>query len=100
MKYFELKVALSRILEKLDIIDAKVSVMPQVQVQVNGRFLATLNALSKLGRAAMAGEVAAVTGRSRACESQILNVLVCQGILEKSKQGNKKLFKLKVKVDG
>ena len=100
MKSFEFRVAFNRILKKLDIIDAKVSVMPTVSVQVSSRFLPSLNALGKLGRPAMAGEVAAVTGRARAYESENLNVLASQGILEKSKQGNKKLFSLKVKVDG
>jgi len=92
MKDFELRAAFNKVLEYLHIIDAKVSAMPQVQVQVSSRFLPTLNALTKLGRSATATEVAAVTGCTRAHESMILNELVGRGLLVKEKQGRKKVF--------
>lgn len=72
MRHYEQRAYFDKVLKKLDIIDAKVSAMPHVQVQVSERFLPTIIALSKLGRPALAGEVAAVTGasvRMRACFS-------------------------------
>lgn len=98
MRDFELKACLTRILQKLDIVNAKVSAMPQVQVQVNNRFLATLNALRRIDRPATSGEVAAITGCARAYESMILNELVGRGIVAKEKQGRKRLFSVKEKV--
>lgn len=96
MNKVEIRAAFTKILHKLDVIDAKVSVMPTVSVQVSSRFLPPLNALTKLGRPASAGEVAAVTGRSRAFESANLNALACQGVLLKFKQGRKCLFEARV----
>jgi predicted transcriptional regulator len=98
MRDFELRACFRKIFEKLDIVDAKVSAMPQVHVQVSNRFLATLNALGRLNRSATAAEVAAITSCSRAHESMILNELVGRGIVTKEKQGRKHLFKAKFKV--
>ena len=84
-----------RILRKLAVIDAKVSVIPQVQVQVQEGFLVTLNVLQRLGRPASASEVAAVTGRARANESLKLNGLCGRGLVIKRRQGLKVLFSLK-----
>jgi DNA-binding transcriptional ArsR family regulator len=95
MRQWEIRLSFEKVLKKLDVIDAKVSGMPQVQVQVNDQFLATLNALCKLGRPATAVEVAAVTGRARATESRKLNDLFGRGLLTKEKQGNKRLFQVK-----
>lgn len=100
MRDFELRVCFRKILEKLDIVDAKVSAMPQVQVQVSSRHLRTVSALVKLGKFATATEVAAVTGCSRAYESMILNELVGRGIITKEKQGRKQLFRVKVENEG
>lgn len=91
----EVHLAFQKILSKLDIIDVKVSAMPQVQVQVSEKFLIILNTLKKLGRPATASEVACVTGRARACESKKLNELWGRGLLIKEKQGRKQLFSLK-----
>jgi hypothetical protein len=98
MRSFEIRAAFDKVLKKLDVIDAKVSAMPQVQVQVSNRFLATVNALGRLNRPATAAEVAAITSCSRAHESMILNELVGRGIVTKEKQGRKHLFKAKFKV--
>ncbi len=38
-----------RVLRKLDVIDAKVSAMPQVQVQVNSRLLPTFECACEVG---------------------------------------------------
>lgn len=99
MKAFELRASLTKILQKLDIIDAKVSATPQVQVNVSVRFLPTLNALRSLGRPAEASEIAGVTGRARAAESKILNELFTCGVLIKEKSGRKRLFSLKANAE-
>mgnify|MGYP005838570453 CR=1 FL=1 len=95
---FEIRAYFEKVLKKLDIIDAKVSGVPQVQVQVNSRYLATLNALARLGGAASASQVAAVTGRSRAYESTVLNQLVRMGVLAAERVGKTKVFR--VRADG
>ncbi|MBT0160766.1 helix-turn-helix transcriptional regulator [Candidatus Bathyarchaeota archaeon A05DMB-2] len=95
MRDWELRIHFEKVLRKLDVIDAKVSAMPQVQVQVSNKFLPTVNALCKLARAASASEVAQITGRSRATESAVLNELVGRGLVVKSKQGRRKVFSLK-----
>lgn len=97
MRTFEVKACFEKVLRKLDVIDAKVSAMPQVQVQVSARFLPTISALSKLGRPALAGEIALVTGFRRAHESLLLNELVGRGIVAKELRGRKHYFSLKVK---
>jgi predicted transcriptional regulator len=91
----EVRLAFEKILSRLDIIDAKVSGMPQVQVQVSEKSLITLMALEKLNRPALASEVAGITGRARAFESKILNELWSKGILIKTKDGRKRVFQLK-----
>jgi len=96
----EVRMAFEKILSKLDIIDAKVTAMPQVQVQVSSRLLVTLNALEKLDRPALAGEVAQITGRSRAFESKILNELWGRGLLIKERHGRKKLFSSRKNLGG
>lgn len=88
----EVNLAFQKILSKLDVIDAKVSAMPQVQVQVSDKFLVTLTALKKLGRPATATEIASITLRARACESKNLNELWGRGLLIKQRQGRKQLF--------
>ncbi len=91
MRSFEIALALEKILKRLDIIDAKVSGMPQVQVQVSSRFTPTLTALANLG-SGTATQVSQVTGKSRACESKILNELSAMGLVSRQKQGRLKIF--------
>ena len=98
MKAFELRAWFEKILRKLDIIDAKVSEMPQVRVQVTSKFQPTINALTKIGRAASATEIAQVTGRCRAVESSLLNDLVGRGLLLKERQGRVCAFALRDKA--
>jgi hypothetical protein len=95
MKAFELRAGFEKVLRKLEVIDAKVSAMPQVRVQFSSKFLPTLNALGKLGRAATASEIAQVTGRRRAVESALLNELVGRGLLAKERDGRSCLFSVK-----
>lgn len=84
MRSFEMMAAFEKVLKRLDVIDAKVSGLPQVQVEVSSRLLPTITALSNLG-AGTASQVSRVTGRSRAFESKNLNELHTIGVL--SKQG-------------
>jgi len=95
VKSFEFRAFFEKILQKLDIIDAKVTTMPQVQVQVSNKFLGTLSALQKLDRPATATEIAQITGRARAFESKNLNELWGRGILIKQRLGRRQLFSLK-----
>jgi len=99
VRHYEERAYFDKVLKKLDIIDAKVSAMPIVQVQVSERFLPTIIALSKCGRSALAGEVAAVTGCKRAHQSMVLNELVGRGIVAKETRGRKHYFSLKVKFE-
>jgi hypothetical protein len=92
---YQIKLALEKIIAKLDVIDAKVSMAPQIQVEVSSRFLPTLIALKKLGSQATATQVSQVTGRARANESDNLNQLHRMGLLMKEKDGRKKLFRLR-----
>ena len=95
MRAFELRAWFEKVLKKLDVINAKVSAMPQVQVQVTSKFLPTINALAKLGKPASASTVAQVTGRNRAVESSLLNELAGRGVLTKQRQGRMCLFELR-----
>ena len=99
MRHYEERACFDKVLKKLDIIDAKVSALPQVQVQVSHRFLPTIVALSKFGRPALVGEVAAVTGCKRTHESLLLNELIGRGIVAKELRGRKHYFSLKVKFE-
>jgi len=92
MRSFEIRAAFEKVLKKLDIIDAKVSAMPQVQVQVSSKFLPSLNALGKLGRPATSSDVAQMTGRQRAVESQIMNELAGRGLLNKEIGKGRRVF--------
>jgi predicted transcriptional regulator len=92
MRSFEVRAAFEKVFKKLDIIDAKVSAMPQVQVQVSEKFLPTLNALTKLGKPATSSDIAQITGRNRATESQILNELAGRGVVIKARKSRRILF--------
>jgi predicted transcriptional regulator len=93
MRKFEIMAAFDKVLKQLEVIDAKVSGLPQVQVQVSNRFLPTMNALSALG-CGTATQVSKVTGRSRAFESKNLNELHAMGLLKKRRQGRMKIFEV------
>ena len=97
MKAFELRAWFEKVLRKLDVVDAKVSAMPEVQVQVTSKFAPTLTALGKLGKPASATEIAGFTGRCRAVESALLNELVGRGLVTKQRQGRVCVFALRDK---
>jgi hypothetical protein len=92
MRNYEIMAAFEKVLKRLEVIDAKISRMPQVQVQVSSRFLPTINALNSLGEGT-ASQVSRVTGRSRAFESKNLNELYTIGLLSKHRQGRTKVFR-------
>ena len=48
MKDVEIKAVLAKLLKQIEGIDAKVSQMPQIQIQVSNRLLPTLLALQKI----------------------------------------------------
>ena len=81
--YHVARVMFEQILRKLEIIDAKVSMLPQVTVQITSRLLPTIAALKALGGKATASQAAQVTGRARATESACLNELVGRGVAVK-----------------
>ena len=94
MRDYEIRAALAKLFRKLEVIEAKVSSMPQVQVQVSSRFLPTVNALQTLG-SATATQISQVTGRCRAFESKNLNELFALGLVKKTVQGRMKVFEFK-----
>jgi hypothetical protein len=88
---FEIGLALEKILKKLEVIDAKVNGLPQVQVQVSNRFLPTFMALTNLG-SGTASQLSQVTGRTRAFESKNLNEMHSMGLLDKKRNGKSQVF--------
>jgi hypothetical protein len=95
MRDVELRVVLARLVKELETLNAKVSAMPAVQVQVSGRLLPTLFALQKID-GGTATQVSGVTGRCRAFESKNLNDLHLLGVLSKERQGHERIFNVKV----
>jgi hypothetical protein len=92
---YQIKLALEKILAKLDVIDAKVCRMPEVQVSISSRLLPTWVALKRLNGCASATQVSQITGRQRAVESGILNELCRMGVLDKEKRGRAKIFTIR-----
>jgi len=95
MRSFEIAWALEKILKKLEVLDAKVSGMPQVSVQVSGRLNPTHTALLNLG-GGTATQVSQVTGKSRAHESKILNELFAMGLVGRHREGQMQIFVPKI----
>lgn len=94
MRDVELRVTLAKLLKELESLNAKVSAMPQIQIQVSSRLLPTLLALQKL-EGGTATQVSAVTGRCRAFESKNLNDLHLLGVVSKEQQGHERIFRCK-----
>ena len=100
MRDFEVRRHFSKVLEKLDVIDAKVSTLPRVQVQLSGKLSPTLSALQMLHGSGTATEVSRITGQSRAAVSSCLNELVRLNMASKAtrtgvKGGPVRIFTLK-----
>ncbi|MFB3889663.1 MAG: hypothetical protein ACE14S_09250 [Candidatus Bathyarchaeia archaeon] len=85
---------LEKVLKKLEIIDAKLNSMPQVQVQTSSRLLPTLSALQRIG-SGTASQVCKITGRSRAHESKNLNEMHALSLVSKQVRGHAKIFTAK-----
>lgn len=94
MREMELRVTLARLVKELEGLNAKVSAMPAVQVQVSSRLLPSLLALQKLD-GGTATQVSLVTGRCRAFESKNLNDLHLLGVVSKEHQGHERIFRVK-----
>jgi hypothetical protein len=88
---YQISLTLDKILKKLDVINAKLTVLPQVQVQVSNRFLPTFISLTKLG-SGTATQLSSITGRTKAVESKNLNEMYSMGLLNKERQGRKQVF--------
>jgi hypothetical protein len=95
MNKIETRIAFERIFKELATIEALVSLMPQVQVQVSSRHLPTINALHALGGSGTASSVSKITRRPRANESRNLNDLHGRGLLTKKSQNRSKIFTLR-----
>jgi hypothetical protein len=94
MRLYEIQRSLQKILEKLEIIDGKVSKLPHVQVKASNHLATTLIALKGLGKPATASQVSAITQKARAVESSYLNQLCSMGLVQKTRMGRKVLFSL------
>ena len=88
-----IKTQFSALIEEL-----RVQREPAETVFLSTGLQATVNALKHFGSPVTAAQVAAVTGRARAHESDRLNELWRMGIVEKVKQGRRKVFALKKEV--
>jgi len=77
--------------KNIECINAKVSQIPQVQIQVSSRLLPTLIALQKI-ESGTATQVSAITQRSRAFESKNLNELCILGAVSKQRRGHESIF--------
>lgn len=82
---------LAKLVRDIEDLNAKVSQMPQVQIQVSGRLLPTLVTLQKL-ESGTATQVSAVTRRCRAFESKNLNELYMLGAVSKERRGHERVF--------
>jgi PAS domain S-box-containing protein len=92
MKSREFSMAFANVSRRLDLLDAKMSEIPQIHVQVSYRLLPTLTAVTKLG-SGTASQISKITGRARAFESKNLNELNTMGLLTKRHQGREQIFK-------
>lgn len=87
MKDYEIRGHFSKVLSKLDVIDAKVSGLPQVQVRIQrSSLLRVLVALKALARPVTASEVSAYAGMSRESACNNLNDLVGRGMAESERR--------------
>lgn len=86
--------AFEKILQRLDVIEAKVSSLPTVQVTCNQKLALSLTALFRLGGKATASQVASLTGRARAVESHYLSFLTVLGVVARKRHGRFVVYSL------
>jgi hypothetical protein len=91
MNDMEIRVTLAKVIKEIEVLNAKVSMLPQVQIHVSSRLLPTLVALQKIGFGT-ATQVSAVTCRCRAFESKNLNDLFMLGVVSKERHGHERIF--------
>jgi hypothetical protein len=87
----ELRSTLAKIVKSIECINAKVSQIPQVQIQVSARLLPTFLALQKI-ESGTATQVSVITQRCRAFESKNLNELCLMGAVSKQRKGRERIF--------
>jgi hypothetical protein len=98
LKDIEIRTALARLLKQVEGINAKISAMPQVQINVSGRLLPTMMALQKIS-SGTATQISMITQRCRAFESKNLNELSMMSMITKHKQGKERVFSTKPSVE-
>ncbi len=94
MKDAEIRATLTKLIREVEGLNAKVSQMPQVQIQVSTRLLPTLLALQKI-ESGTATQVSLITQRCRAFESKNLNELHLLGVISKESKGHERIFEMK-----
>ena len=93
MRDIEIKTTLTRLMKQIEEINAKISRMPQIQIQVSSRLLPTLLALHKV-ESGNATEISMITRRCRAFESKNLNELCMLGVVSKQRKGHESIFRI------
>jgi DNA-binding transcriptional ArsR family regulator len=104
--YYRVKLLFGAIMRKVENVDDKVSTLiqqvkvppPLQTVYLSVSIQTTYNALKTFNGPASAEQISEVTGRARAVESMHLNELWRMGLVEKEKQGRKRVFTLKMRV--
>lgn len=94
MKDAEIRATLAKLVKEVEGLNAKVSQMPNVQIQVSTRLLPTLLALQKI-ESGTATQVSLITQRCRAFESKNLNELHLLGMVSKQAKGHERIFGVK-----
>jgi hypothetical protein len=94
MRDIEIRATLAQLVKQVEGINAKLSQMPQIQIQVSNRLLPTLVVMQKI-ESGTATQVSLVTQRCRAFESKNLNELCMLGVLSKHIKGHQRVFVVK-----
>jgi hypothetical protein len=94
MRDIEIRATLVQLVKQVEGINAKLSQMPQIQIQVSNRLLPTLVVMQKI-ESGTATQVSLVTRRCRAFESKNLNELCMLGVLSKRTRGHQRVFVVK-----
>jgi len=103
--YYRIRLLFEAIMRKIESVDDKISALtqqvkappPLQTVYLSVALQKTQDVLKTFDKPAAASEIAAITGRARAIESMHLNELWRMGLVEKEKQGRKRVFSLREK---
>jgi CRP-like cAMP-binding protein len=96
---YEIGLTLDKVLSRLESIDAKLLLIPQIEILMYQEGCVTLRALKAFPDGASASEVGRVTNRARATESRRLNELFRQGLILKERNKKRVVFKVRSRVD-